>query len=81
MVVRAVEAVGSTTGVEENWVDIRLGWIGDMGARTCWTRGRVRFSLSFPTFSSVAAFGRRVRPSAVMGVSVLSFLRVVVQAL
>ena len=77
MVVRAVEAVGFTTGVEENWVDIRFGWIGGRrGGSHLLDKGRVRFFCfsSFSFLASVTAFGRRVRPSAVMGVSVLSSL-------
>ena len=58
MVVRAVEAVGFTTGVsEENWVDIRLGWIGDMGLALV-GQGVESGYLSFPSLYSVAAIGR-----------------------
>ena len=49
MVVRAVEAVGFTTGVEENWVDIRHGWIGDLGSHLLDKGSSPVFSL-FPPF-------------------------------
>ena len=80
MVVRAVEAVGFTTGVEENWVDIRLWWIGDRGlALVGQGASPVSCFSSFSFLASVTAFGRRVRPSAVMSVSVLLSLQMVVQ--
>ena len=51
MVVRAVEAVGFTAGVEENWVDIRLGWSGDLGLELVGQGVESVFSLlSFPFF-------------------------------